>query len=370
MACAVDRRQGGAVAIGAVAEHLEAGRFALEEPDPAATVGGIGRSQARRGHEAGLGLDGQMGFVAVSVLRSRLVHVAGLGIDRRDDPVLGHLAGDAPGPLVVLFDVLACHKGQEAEGGGGVVARSHLLTCVEQGQGITHEPIDEIRFGLGVVPGDHRLARSLVVVGHESDLGRAGNGAPDTADRRDELGDRVLGGHGVVEEGRVERAARPAFQDTGGRHHVAHGVENAFGPLRGAQARPPIGEHAVVEALVVEGQPAGHLPADAVPQSRGRLTVREPLESLEHHDRSHHVGRDRGPATPRREEVGEHLVGEQLLAVVGQERLDRSFWHQLAAQSRSVEKLTVGIALPLHLPILDDSPTNREHRSVLFSTVS
>lgn len=48
-----------------------------------------------------------MGFVAVEVPVLGLVAVTGLGIDRRDHPVLGHLACYAKDPVVSLFDVLA-----------------------------------------------------------------------------------------------------------------------------------------------------------------------------------------------------------------------------------------------------------------------
>ena len=41
-------------------------------------------------------------------------------------------------------------------------------------------------------------------------------------------------GHGVVEEGRVEGAAGLAFEHAGGGDHLAHGVEDALGSLRGA----------------------------------------------------------------------------------------------------------------------------------------
>ena len=179
----------------------------------------------------------------------------------------------------------------------------------------------------------------------------------------DQLGHGVLGGHGVVEQGRVEGPAGLALQDPGGIDHRAHGVEDPLRTLGRAQPGPPIGEHRVVEALVVECQPAGHLPADPVPQRPSRVAVGEPLEGLEDHDRGHHVGGDRRSTTTRGEQVLEHLVGEQIMAVIGQEGLDASIWDELAAQSGRVEQLTVGIAMSLHPPILDDRGSNREHSS-------
>ena len=39
--------------------------------------------------------------------------VAGFGVDRRDDPVLGHPAGDAKPPVLGLLQVLADHRGEQ-----------------------------------------------------------------------------------------------------------------------------------------------------------------------------------------------------------------------------------------------------------------
>jgi hypothetical protein len=71
-----------------------------------------------------------------------------------------------------------------------------------------------------------------------------------------------------------------------------------------------LGGHRVAEQLGVEGQPAGHLPSDPVPQGPGGIPVREPLQCLEDHDRGHHISRDQRPATMRREQVLEHGYGE------------------------------------------------------------
>ena len=46
----------------------------------------------------------------------RLVPAAGLGVDGRDDPVLGHFPGDAEAPVVASFYVLAGHQGQQVGG--------------------------------------------------------------------------------------------------------------------------------------------------------------------------------------------------------------------------------------------------------------
>jgi len=56
--------------------------------------------------------------------------------------------------------------------------------------------------------------------------------------------------------------------------------------------------------------------------------------------------------------------------VIGQEGLDTALGNKLATQSGGVEQLAVGIAMSLHLRILDDAGSNREHQMVFFSTGS
>ena len=102
------------------------------------------------------------------------------------------------------------------------------------------------------------------------DEGRLGHQPAHLADRRDELGDGVLGGDGVVEDGRVEGPAVLARKHAGGFDHGADGVEDPLWALRAAQAGAPVGEDGEVEARIVEGEPAGHLPVDAGPQLPAR----------------------------------------------------------------------------------------------------
>ena len=69
-----------------------------------------------------------MDLVAVEVAVGRLVAVAGLGVDGRDEPVLGHFPGDAEAPIVAFFYVLAGHQGQQV---GGVAGGGRKLGAVE-----------------------------------------------------------------------------------------------------------------------------------------------------------------------------------------------------------------------------------------------
>jgi hypothetical protein len=356
--------------IGAVGEHLETGLLTVQERDPGLAVVGVGRSEGGGGDDPGLGLDGDVRLVAVAVLRARLVHVARLRVDGRDDPVRGHFAGDPPGAVLVLFDVLAGDERQQSEGARGLRGFGDVIEGGQDRQRVLHQGVDQLGPGDRVVPGDQGLALGLVVVGAHHHLARPGDHPAHPADGRDELGDGVLGGHRVVEQGRVEGPAVLALQDPGGFDDRANGVEDALGTSGLAQSRAPVGEDRVVEPLIIESQPAGHLPADPVPKRPGGVAVRKAFQGLEDHDRGHHIGGDRWPPTPGREQVLEHLVGEQLVAVIGQKGLDAAIWDELAAQGRRVEKLTVGVAVSLHPPILDDRRLNREYRTAICSTGS
>jgi hypothetical protein len=57
----------------------------------------------------------------------------------------------------------------------------------------------------------------------------------------------------------------------------------------------------------------------------------------------------------RGKEVLEHLIGEELVAMVGEKRLDAPIGHELTAQCRRVEQFTVEFAESLHPTILDDT---------------
>ena len=121
-------------------------------------------------------------------------------------------------------------------------------------------------------------------MGAEVDIDRSGDDPAHPSDGSDQLGDRVLGRHCIVEQRRVEGPAGLALEHPGGIDDRAHGVEDPLGTIRLAQPGAPIGEHRVVEPFVSQGQATGHLPADAVPQGPGGVTVRESLEGLEDHD--------------------------------------------------------------------------------------
>jgi hypothetical protein len=184
------------------------------------------------------------------------------------------------------------------------------------------------------------------------------------------LGDGVLGRDGVVEQRRVERPTGLALEDSGRLDHRSHRLEDPFGPARVAQPRTPVGEDRVVEALLIEGETAGHLPADSVGQRPSGVAVRESLEGLEDHDRGDRVRRDRWSSALGEEQVLEHLVGEQLVAVVSQERFDAPLGHELSTERRRVEQFTIEFAESLHTSILDDRRSRIRLCEPIYSTGS
>ena len=82
-----------------------------------------------------------MGFEPIGADRSRLVAVAGLHIDCRDDPVLRDLLCDAPGAFLLTgFDILAGDEGKEADVVVRLLAELSGLGRGKDRLGVVHEP--------------------------------------------------------------------------------------------------------------------------------------------------------------------------------------------------------------------------------------
>ncbi len=125
-----------------------------------------------------------------------------------------------------------------------------------------------------------------------------------------------------------------------------------------------------MEPLLVQGQTRCHLPADAVAKRPSGVAIGQALEGLEHHHGGDHVGGNRRSPPTRGEQVGEQLIGEQLLAMIGEERLDAALWDELAAEGRRIKQLTIGIAVSLHAQSLAARAPDREHPEGICSAVS
>src|SRR4051794_1825255 len=160
---------------------------------PGAFSGGL--RQRARGHDAGVGLDREVGLEPVLAPVHGLVRVPGVGVDGGDHPVLRDPLRDSPltrparllGVRYVL-DVLAGDQPEQPDRGlSGDVQRQGprldaLLDRGQDGQRVADQPINQRRACGFVIPGDLRLARQAVVV-----PGR----------RRDAPDDRLAVGHGA-----------------------------------------------------------------------------------------------------------------------------------------------------------------------------
>ena len=98
------------------------------------------------------------------------------------------------------FDVLPGDQRQQPNRLGCGWREFLLGQMHQQPMRITNQGVDQLFPGVRVVPGDSRLARLAVIMPGApfgDHLRGAGDGAGHPADRRDQLGDRVLSGDRV-----------------------------------------------------------------------------------------------------------------------------------------------------------------------------
>ena len=172
-------------------------------------------------------------------------------------------------------------------------------------------------------------------------LGEFGDELADPADLGGQHRDRVLAGHRVIQHRRVQRPPVLAGDDPTLGDHRPHRVEDPLRVVAGPQLVAPQRQHRRVERLIGERQAGGRLPRDVGLQRPAGVAVRAALQGLEHHHCRDHVRRHRRAAPPRREQVREHLVGEQAVTVLGQERVHRPLTEQMAAQRCRVEQFPI-----------------------------
>ena len=135
-----------------------------------------------------------MGLVAVTACRAGLAGMPGLQVDGGDDPIPCDPPGDPPAPWpLARLNVLAGHQRQQRDrlGLGGV--KLDIGQDAEHGQRGIDQPRHQRLGSLWVIPGTHRLARPVIVMALKLDLARLRDEPTDPADRRDQLGDGVLG---------------------------------------------------------------------------------------------------------------------------------------------------------------------------------
>ncbi len=202
-------------------------------------------------------------------------------------------------------------------------------------------------------------------------LRRAGNLATHPADRGDQLGHGVLGGHRVIEHRRVQRPPCLPLQHPGLGDHRPHRVEDPVRALRCGKATPPVGQRGGVKPGVIQRQAAGDLPPDIAAHRLHRFPVGQIVQRLQHQHRRGHLTRQARPARRTREQIGEQLRREHLAAMLGQKREHAARRHQMPHQRRSVHQIRIDLASALHPAILAaKAPLDREDSPVIQGSPS
>ena len=88
-------------------------------------------------------------------------------------------------------------------------------------------------------------------------------------------------------------------------------------------------------------QPAGRLPPQIKRDRIHRLAVRQPVQRLQRDHRSHHIRRHARPAPTRREQIGEHFIGKQLLTIRRQERKNAARLQKMTRHRLRIQQLTL-----------------------------
>ena len=116
----------------------------------------------------------------------------------------------------------------------------------------------------------------------------------------------------------------------------------------------------------------GRLPAKVEAESVTGLPIRQPLECLQQHHRRQHAGRDRG-SSPHRAgvEIGEVVVAEHHVPVVGEEAIDRSRLQTITEEIPRVLEALLGLRGPeRHVQILSAGQVRPGDPLVVTSAVS
>ena len=135
-----------------------------------------------------------------------------------------------PRPLAWL-DVLAGHQRQQRHRLDLLLLQLLVGDHRQQRQRVVDQPRHQRLSGLRVVPGALGLARPVIVVGGKLDPACPRHEPTHPTDRRDQLGDGVLGGDRVLQDRGVQHPPTPSLQDPGLLHHLADRLEDPPGPL-------------------------------------------------------------------------------------------------------------------------------------------
>jgi hypothetical protein len=171
-------------------------------------------------------------------------------------------------------------------------------------------------------------------------------GSQQLSDRGPQLGDGVLGGDGVVDGGRVEHP-HPPLHGTGRGCHDLGVLEQPPRRDRSTQAIALPGKNRCMECLGAGVDAGGCLPAEVEAESVTGLPIRQSLECLQQHHRGQHAGRDRRSSLHRAGvQIGEVVVTEHHVTVVGEEAIDRSELQPVTEKIPRVLEALLGLRGP------------------------
>ncbi len=124
-------------------------------------------------------------------------------------------------------------------------------------------------------------------VGGELYVGQSGNGSSHPADRCDYLGEGVLGGYCISQDGGVQRSFVLGADQSRHCHHFCNNVKDAIGRSRVGEPVSPQGEDIGRKSFIVEGNSKCHRPVEIGSHLFHGFSFRETLQDLECHDRSY-----------------------------------------------------------------------------------
>ena len=206
-------------------------------------------------------------------------------------------------------------------------------------------------------------------MGRHLDLAGRGNRGTNPADHRHQLGHRVLGGHRIIEQCRVQRPTGFALQHSGLRDHLADRVEDPLRPVRVPELVAPQRQHRGMEPLVTQRQPAATFQrrsvrnatsvsrSDSPSSDCNNITVATTSAGTD--GRPCRAGKNR--RTTRRETAADDARPTTHTPPLR---------HEMANQRRRIKQLRITITVALHTRGLHHQNQNREHRPQDYSAVS
>ena len=98
--------------------------------------------------------------------------------------------------------------------------------------------------------------------------------------------------------------------------------------------------------------PAGRLPPQIERDRVDGFTIGEALQPLQRDHRGHHIRSNTGPAPPTWEEIGEHLIREQLAPMRRQERKNTVHLQKMTRNRLRIQQFPLTLRSPLHTNIV------------------